>query len=308
MGDLEIPIKNDLPEAAKGVTQPAAKFSWRDAVQTAVASRYFLPVLSIVAALTVIYWDLLSSLPRLWTGEDGYYTHGFLVPLITGYLIYRLYPRLNQLPIAPSGWALIILLPMLWVAYVARMAQMQSVYSVSFVLVLIASVWFLFGVRWAVALAAPILYLLFALPIWSGFVTNYTNPLQLISTKIAFRMLDLVGTPYMPPNTTDILIGDFWLNVGVPCSGLKLVLAITAFTCFFVMIGGLRLWANLLMFLAIIPLCLLINGLRIALIGLVGSQYGADAGIKFHDYSGYITLIVCFFILFKLARFLGWKD
>ena len=156
-------------------------------------------------------------------------------------------------------------------------------------------------------LAAPVFYLLFALPIWSGFVNNYTNPLQTYSTDVAFFLLQLFGSAHKV-NSTDILVGSFWLNVGVPCSGLKLVLAITAFTCFFVLIGGLRFWANVLMFAAIIPLCLFINGLRIALIGVVGHAYGDEAGMTFHDYSGYITLIVCFFILFKFARILGWKD
>ena len=307
MGEIEVPLTNDSIEST---ASPAAKsrLDWQGMALAAVKSPYFIPVAVFLGGLTLIYWELLSSLIRLWMGEDGYYTHGFLVPIISGYLIYRMWPRLKEIRISPSMWSLLLLLPMLWVAFVARAVQMQSLYSVSFVFVLISGVWFVFGWRWALATAAPILYLLFALPVWSGFVTNYTNPLQIISTKIAYRMLDMVGSPHMPPNSTDILIGNFWLNVGVPCSGLKLVLAITAFTCFFVLIGGLRWWGNIAMFLAIVPLCLVINGLRIALIGMVGSQYGSDAGMQFHDFSGYITLIVCFFILFKLARVLGWKD
>ncbi len=62
------------------------------------------------------------------------------------------------------------------------------------------------------------------------------------------------------------------------------------------------------MILIMWPLALLINGLRIALIGVVGNQWGPEAGHKFHDYSGYITLVLCFFVLFKIARGLGWKD
>jgi exosortase/archaeosortase family protein len=122
-------------------------------------------------------------------------------------------------------------------------------------------------------------------------------------------MLNLTGfQPYQDSTTTTIYLSNFVLDVGVPCSGLKLIVAVTAFTVFFVLIGGLRWWANLSMFALIVPLCLFVNGLRIALIGVVGDFYGHDAGMSFHDYSGYITLIVCFVILFKIARGLGWKD
>jgi exosortase/archaeosortase family protein len=74
------------------------------------------------------------------------------------------------------------------------------------------------------------------------------------------------------------------------------------------LIARLKWWANTLMAALVLPLCLFINGLRIALIGVVGEEYGRSAGLQFHDYSGYVTLLVCFFLLFKIARWLGWKD
>jgi exosortase/archaeosortase family protein len=103
-------------------------------------------------------------------------------------------------------------------------------------------------------------------------------------------------------------MNSFILNVEVACSGLKLLLALTAFTVFFVLIARLKMWANVIA-IALIPVfALLVNGLRIALIGVVGETWGSDAGMKFHDYSGYITLIVCFVVLFKIFRLMGWKD
>lgn len=306
MSEVEVPIQGQAIEAEKPAVE-SAKIDWQQIGAQIVRSPYFVPALIMLAGVTIVFWPLLSSLYALWTGPDGYYTHGFLVPLISGYLVYRAWPKIKNTPFKPAAWTLILLIPLLWIAYAARLAELRSVLSLAFIATIFIGIWFTVGWKWAIGLAAPTLYLLFALPIWSGFVNNYTNPLQAYSTKVAYNLLKLFGDPYKS-NDTDILLGDFWLNVGVPCSGLKLVLAITAFTCFFVMIGGLRWWGNLLMFVAIIPLCLFINGLRIALIGVVGDAYGDAAGMQFHDYSGYITLIVCFFILFKFARILGWKD
>jgi exosortase len=200
----------------------------------------------------------------------------------------------------------ILLPPLFWIAYAARLAELRSITSITFILTLLIATFFVYGGRRGILFAPAILYLIFALPFWSFIINNYTNPLQIYSTKVALKMLEMFYDP-IQSNSTTILVGHFWLDVGVPCSGLKLVLAITAFTCFFMLIGGLKWWGNLVMVLFILPLCLFINGLRIALIGMVGEAYGDQAGHTFHDYSGYLTLIVCFFILFKLARVLGWK-
>ena len=62
------------------------------------------------------------------------------------------------------------------------------------------------------------------------------------------------------------------------------------------------------MLVIVVPLCLFINSLRVTLIGLVGEFRGDLAAHTFHDWSGYITLLICFFLLFKYARWLGWKD
>ena len=50
------------------------------------------------------------------------------------------------------------------------------------------------------------------------------------------------------------------------------------------------------------------NGFRIMLIGMVGNEWGVDAAKSFHDYSGYIALVICGLALYYLTRALGWKS
>jgi exosortase/archaeosortase family protein len=107
---------------------------------------------------------------------------------------------------------------------------------------------------------------------------------------------------------TIIHLNHFNLDVGIPCSGLKLIVALSAFTAFFMMLGRLRPWANIVMAALVLPLALFFNGLRITMIGMVGETWGDAAGHAFHDYSGYLMLVVCFLTYFRLARVLGWKD
>lgn len=277
-------------------------------VQAIVQTNAFRYGVIFLIGLTAMYWQLFSKLPDLWNSPDGYYSHGWLVPLISGYVVYRWWPRIKDIPIKPNWFALLPMVPMAFLFYAGTRIQQIQIISVTFVVTLLCGIWFVAGFRWMLALLGPVLYLLFMLPIWSAAIDTYTNPLQVISSEVAFGMLQLLGLEPLRDGTTTIHLEQFVLDVGIPCSGLKLVLAVTAFTCFFVMIGRLKWWGNLTMFVSILPLCLFINGLRIALIGVVGNMYGEEAGHQFHDYSGYITLLICFFLLFKLARMLGWKD
>lgn len=273
-----------------------------------VASKAFIPGLILLVAFSTMFHWLFRRLPDLWNSEDGYYSHGWLVPFISGFIIYRWWPWLKEIPVKPSYWGLIPLLPTFWILFAGIRIQQVQIVAVAFLLTVLAGVWFVAGFRWLIALLGPILYLGFMLPLWSNAIDNNTNQLQQVSTEVSYAMLQAFGFKPMMGANTVIYLNTFTLDVGIPCSGLKLVLAVTAFTCFFVLIGRLKLWANALMFAFILPLCLFINGLRIALIGVVGELYGNDAGHQFHDYSGYITLIICFYILFKFARLLGWKD
>lgn len=273
-----------------------------------VGSPAFVPGLLLAIGIALVFGSLWAQLLPLWTGEDGYYSHGFLVPLISGYVVYRWWPRLSKIPVRPFLPAAVFLIALLWFARVTHVTQIYSLMSLTLMFTLIVSVWLVAGGRWAANLSLPILYLGFALPLWSTFIQTYTNPLQVVSTKASFKLLGMFGLdPYLGDATT-IYLPNFTLDVGVPCSGLKLVLALSAFTILFMLIANLKWWGNVAMVAVLMPLTVFVNGLRIALIGVVGNAYGAQAGHDFHDYSGYITLLVCFFLLFKFARLLGWKD
>jgi len=282
---------------------PQQKLDW----QTISKHPAFIPGVSILAAILFCFWHLLQGLPDKWFADDGYYSHGVLVPFISAYIIYRWWPRIGKTPVKPFYPALIPFLAFLVIYRAAYITDIQQIMSICLVACISCGIWFALGGRWMWLTLIPVGYLFFMLPIWTAVIDNYTNPLQRLSTDVAFWMLNVGGFEPFKDTETIIYLNNFVLDVGVPCSGFKLVLAVTAFTIFFMCVAKLNFWGNLVMVSSVLPLCLFINGLRIALIGVVGDIYGRDAGMKFHDYSGYITLLICFFLLFKLARFLGWK-
>lgn len=276
-------------------------------LQAVMASPAFRPGVAIFAALCLAFWSIIGFLPTLWS-KDEYYSHGFLIPFIGAFVIYRWWPSLSKIQPKPSWLAAPFLLPALYVGWVSARNDILTTGSVAFLWAIWFGVAFVAGWVWMYRMTLPVLFIAFALPLWQPIIDNYTNPLQVASAKVSFQMLKAMGFTPFQESSTLVHLPNFTLDVGVPCSGLKLIIALCAFTLFFMMIGGLKWWGNAIMLAIVIPFAIFINGLRIALIGVVGNTWGPDAGHQFHDYSGYITLIVCFLILFRIARLLGWKD
>jgi len=251
---------------------------------------------------------LLRLLPEAWFGYETYYAHGAVVPLCAGFIVWDRWPRIKNLPITGSNWALLPAPVILFLAWCSFRADVAFLMSFMFVAALLCATWFVAGIRWCRALFVPTAYLLLGLPVFGAVIDRLTQPLQHTSASIAFAMLRLAGQHPVHGNADIIYLNTYAMDVAVPCSGLKTLLAVIAIVVFFVIVARLRFWANFLLVALVLPLSLLVNGLRIMLIGLVGNQWGDSAAHTFHDYSGYIALVVCSVALYYLTRALGWRS
>lgn len=299
----------------------------RDVVQVPLIGieieRAMLPgILLCLGAVLVLGWSFLKELPRFWFEEEGYYSHGLLVPFMS---IAVLYMRREALAKAEKGSSVvgsIILLLGALLFLSGRLIDNLSIQAGAFILILVGATYYVFGAKVGRLSLGPILFLIFMMPALGWIIDATTNPLQIVSTKIATKMLNIVGyqTYVSPINPTFVDMNLYSFQVGGPCSGFKLSLALTAFTIFFIMISNLGWAKNLFLFALSIPLALLLNGLRIMFIGVVGELGAAspdaalvrwirsldasqtDVGMIFHDYSGYAILFICFILLHYIVK------
>ena len=263
-----------------------------------------LAVVAALAAILFAYWPLLSLLPAQWLDFDSYYAHGLLVLPAAGYIAWLKWPSLRNLPIKGSWGALALLVPTLYVGMLASRTVMPLLLSVLLIATLLFSIWFIAGFKWMAGLMPAVLFLILGLPILDRFIDSLTFRLQLISTDTAELMLKGIGLNVLRLDPTVLQLDNFDLNIAEACSGLKTTIAVTASVIFFMLTSPLKWWAHLLLAVIAVPLSVLVNSFRIALIGVVGNSNGAEAGIAFHDYSGYIALAICFAALWQLSRFL----
>lgn len=275
-----------------------------------------------------------------WNRDQSYYSHGPLVPVIVAFMIWASRKHLAQIKVQPSWIGLLLILPSIPLYIFARWSSSNSIMAVTFFAFIFGSVLLLLGSRMTRLLLFPLLYLSFMVPLPATILDETTGKVQMASTIIATKTLQLSGYKVVR-NGSEINNEGYYtdlperLIVGAPCSGFKLLISLLAFTCFFVymindpsrkvsditpfrqlravMPSSLRFitmglwdsisWKQLVLVLFSFPLSLAINSLRIVMIGYAGiwTQSG-DAMHKFHDYSGYIGLIVCFVILFCIAK------
>ena len=165
--------------------------SHRPSFLSLVRNPMFWPSVVLLLGITTSFWPLFEQLPELWFGGSGYYSQGVLIPFLSAYIIYTNWPQISKKPLV-SGWlALIPLGIALYFLRASYATELNQITALSFLTVLLCLIWFIAGIKWMLALSLPVLFLMFALPIWTSFIDIYTNPLQIKPTTVAYELLKI---------------------------------------------------------------------------------------------------------------------
>ncbi len=263
--------------------------------------------LGALVALVVAYYPVFYYWQYHWFRSNGYYSHGILVPFLALYMVWMRREEIRQAEVRPSSGGLAVVLIALALRVLGHLTQSSTISSLSFLILMYGVVASLLGWSMVRLVWFPILFLGFMMPLPSTIFDEISQPAQEWSTIIANVMLKTIGIETHRVGNVIYIPGGFDLDVGVPCSGFKMLVSMATFAFFFAYYIRVELWRQVLLVILALPLALVINGLRIALIGIVGTKFGEEAGYTFHDWSGYLVLVVAFAVLFQLGRWLGWQ-
>jgi exosortase len=239
-----------------------------------------------------------------WTANGSYYAHAVFIPFFATAMLWRAKDVLARTPIERCWWGLVPLalgLPFVRLGYAG---EVTVTLSVAFMLMTFGAALTLLGWKFTRIIAMPMLFLFSIIPIVPNQVINVVAfPVQLKSAQLAATLLNTIGF-HAVRNGTSIQMDSYALNVEVACSGFKTLLGLLSFAGAFAYLVEAQLWKRWLLFIISGPLAVLVNGIRIALIGLVGELVSSSAAMVFHDYSGFIVLILGFMFLFSMARWI----
>jgi exosortase len=264
-----------------------------------------IPFIIMVALVAILYRKAIQWWYFEWTTDGSYYAHAIFIPFFVAAMLWRMRGQLARMKVERNWWGVIpMALALLLIIYSER-AEVTVVLSFSFILFLIGASLLMTGKKITKTLLLPMLFLFSVIPIIPNQVIGQAAfPIQMASTKLATTLLHL-ATFKATRIGTSIVMDSYSLNVEVACSGFKTLIGLMAFSGAFAYLIEAALWKRLFLFLISAPLSVLINGVRITLIGIVGEIFSSETAHSFHDYSGFIVLILGFMLLFSLAQLLG---
>jgi exosortase len=163
-------------------------------------------------------------------------------------------------------------------------------------------IWFLAGGAALRIMAAPLVFLLIAIPLPALVVNTITLPLQFVATRIAESALATAGVPVFRDGNV-LHLPSTLLQVAEACSGLRSLVSLGG-------IGVLLAWATqssiakrLAILVATVPIAIVINGLRIAVTGVACEISGRDVATSgWHTFTGWVTFVLSLWLLVQASR------
>ncbi len=270
---------------AEGAT-PHNQLGWRD------LKAFGWPGLLLVAILIALYYSILLKLGQQWY-QDPDYSHGFIVPLLSAYLIWQRRDKLAKVPRAPSLWGLIIVLASLGVLFLGSLGAELFLSRTSLIGVICGLIVYFAG--WALlrALAFPIAFLFFAIPLPVLIYNEIVFPLQFVASKFATSILEMLNIfPIMREGNVLIMPG-MRLEVVEACSGIRSLMSLLALAAGYGYLAEKSVPVRWFLILSMVPLAIISNGTRVMITALMTHYIGPQAAEGFmHEFSGWVIFVV----------------
>jgi exosortase len=266
-------------------------------------------VVALAALILWIAWDVLRGLVMQWlTSPDASY--GLILAGVAGVLVWRrrasLQPEIDY-PLA-SAAALLTVAASCALFLAGTVAADLFVTRASLVALAGGLVWFLAGYRVARRLAAPLAFLVLAIPLPELIVNAITLPLQLVASALAEFVLSGAGVPVFRDGNV-LELPAVTLQVAEACSGLRSALSLTCVAVLLAWSARTTLSRRIAIVLVAIPIAVVANGLRIAATGMATEVWGpAAARGAWHEATGWVTFVVSLVALLAFYRLSeGWR-
>ncbi len=277
-------------------TALVARRSWSDVRVIALA-------LALLASCGILlwYWETSVSIVAIWYRSETF-AHGFLVLPTIFYLIWYRRGELAQIPLRPFLPASLFLALAGFGWLVAQLASVLGGVQFMMVAMIPLAVWTLLGTRMLRALAFPLAFLFFAVPLGEFLLPT----LMEWTADFTVAALKVSGIPVYRENLNFVIPTGTW-SVEEACSGLRYLIASGFVGMLYASLNYRRLSRRLWFIAAALVVPLIANGLRAYMIVMIGhwSNNRLATGVD-HIVYGWIFFGVVMVLLFWVGSF--WRE
>ena len=275
--------------------------------QSRLSSLNNLYLLLILAALVGLYSPVLIALAHDWSTNDNY-SHGFFIPLISGYMIFIMRAELKNIRIQPANWGLVLLLAGMAQLYIAKVGSEFFLQRTSLILALLGMALFLLGKAMTRRLLLPMGYLIFMVPLPAIIWNKIAFPMQLYSSAITEKVIQMVGIPVFREGNV-LHLAQTTLEVVDACSGLRSLMTMFALSVALAWFSNYATWKKWALFFAAAPIAIFANIVRLTGTAGLASMYGEKVAQGFlHEFSGLFTFVFGLMLLVLTNKLLQGKQ
>ena len=257
--------------------------------------------------LAALYWKILGDLVAQWW-DDPNYSHGFLVPLFSGYLAWHQRERLKRLVPLGSWTGLPVLLGGIGMLILGDLGAENFLSRSSLIIIVAGLILFHLGHEILRRVAFPVGFLFFMVPLPAILFYAMTFPLQRLAAQNAAWTLDALGVPVLLDGNV-LHLSNITLGVTEACSGVRSLISLLALAVAWAYLTRNRMWATVILVASVVPITILANAGRVVATGLVGQWFGARyAQGFFHTFSGWLIFLfafICLLVVHGLIRLGG---
>lgn len=255
----------------------------------------------LVAGSIPIFWIGIVSLAQAWTTPE--YSHGPLIPIISLYLFLRELRRepLPDLNVTDRWPGILVIILALMLAVFGNLTRIPDIVTYAMIIWIGGVVLTVFGWKRGIRHQLPVFHLIFMLPLPQFLYWKLTIFLQWVSSALGVWFVSLAGVSvYLEGNVIDL--GVYKLQVAEACSGLRYLFPILSFSYLFAILYRGPMWHKAVLLLSAAPLTVLMNSVRIGVIGILVNSYGIEQAEGFmHFFEGWVVFLICIAILFVMA-------
>jgi len=247
-------------------------------------------------ALLLCYASTLRGIvSQWWTDEDM--SHGFAVPLVIAWIVWRERSRWLTLPLSPTWWGFPLLAVAAAMQIVSSLGLGLFASSVAFLISVAGTILCLGGFSFLRVWAFPLALSLFMLPKLAIVYNQTTLPLQLLASRLGTGVLSVIG--YRVIREGVILdVAGHRVSVVEACSGVRYLLSLAFIAVVFAYLADVKSWMRWALLLAAVPIAIVANALRVAVSGAVPSL---DSGTA-HEAAGSAVFILCLVMIFLVHQ------
>jgi len=257
--------------------------------------------------LSLLYFRTFTWLINAWL-TDPYYSHGFLIPIISGFIAWRNirnYKKEDEFEPEPFKPAILIFAFGLILYVIGFITVFPFLSALSFLFTASGLILYFYGKPTMRPFLFPVSFLIFAIPLPLLILKKLTYVLQSVSARHSASIIELLGIP-VTMTGAEIHLQDASFIVGLPCSGMNSLLSLLALATVFIYVLRCPRYKKAVLLSVTIPIAISANVLRVTSLLLLANAYGADTAIGFfHTLFSPLLFIIAFIFLILVSIIIG---